>query len=316
MGPPGVQQPVATGEEEGLRGRTRMERAGAGRRARVHSDRASEHTDVECPGPTGMLAQGRMKHDEIKAVLFDLGDTLLEFGKFSTTRAFLEGARSTHAFLLEQGQPVSCFAWYFFRNLVRLRTKYLIADLTRRDFDSLEVLKEVGAKLGVQLSADQWQEFAWLWYEPLSRRARIEEGLPESLARLVGMGLKLGIVSNTFVNRATLQRQLQLVGVLEFFPVQLYSYEFHVRKPSTEIFRIAAAQIAERPQNILFVGDRIDNDVLPALATGMWAALKEAYTNQGQKVPPAAWRIGRLAELPALIEQINASAAQTASTQS
>jgi putative hydrolase of the HAD superfamily len=256
-----------------------------------------------------------MAHDEIKAVLFDLGDTVLEFGKFSTIKAFLEGARSTHAFLLDHGQPVACFAWYFLRNLVRLRVKYLIADLTRRDFDSLEVLKEVGAKLGVQLSPEDWQQFAWLWYEPLSRRARIEPGLQESLTRLTGMGLKLGIVSNTFVNRATLQRQLQLVGLLEFFPVQLYSYEYHVRKPSTELFQIAADKIAERPQNILFVGDRIDNDVLPALESGMRAALKEAYTNRGKRVPPAALRIGRLAELPDLIEQINASAAQTAATQ-
>jgi len=198
---------------------------------------------------------------------------------------------------------------------VRLRTKYLIADLACRDFDSLEVLREVGAKLGVQLSCAQWEQFAWLWYEPLSRRARIEEGLPESLTRLTGMGLKLGIVSNTFVNRASLQRQLQLVGLLEFFPVQLYSYEYHVRKPSTKLFQIAAEKIGERPQNILFVGDRIDNDVLPALAIGMRAALKEAYTNRGKRVPPAALRIGRLAELPALIEQINASAAQTAATQ-
>ncbi len=255
-----------------------------------------------------------MAYGEIKAVLFDLGETLLDFGKFSTTRAFLEGARSTYAFLRDHGQPVSCFAWYFFRNLVRLRTKYLIADVTRRDFDSLEVLKEVGAKLGVKLSPEDWKQFAWLWYEPLSRRARIEDGLPESLACLMRMGLKLGIVSNTFVNRASLQRQLQLVGLLEFFPVQLYSYEYHVRKPSTELFQIAAEKIAERPQNILFVGDRIDNDILPALKSGMRAVLIEAYTNQGKRVPPTALRIGRLAELPALIEQINASVAQTAST--
>ena len=215
----------------------------------------------------------------------------------------------------DHGQPVHCFAWYFLSNLVRLRTRYLIADLRRQDFDSLEVLRAVGVKLGVILSPEDWKQFAWLWYEPLSRRARIEEGLEESLARLTRMGLKLGIVSNTFVNRASLQRQLQLVGLLEFFPVQLYSYEYHVRKPSTELFQIAAEKIGERPQNILFVGDRIDNDVVPALRSGMRAALKEAYTNRGKKLPPAALKIRRLAELPALIEQINASAAQTASTQ-
>ena len=129
------------------------------------------------------------------------------------------------------------------------------------------------------------------------------------------MGLKLGIVSNTFVNRASLAQHLRLLGLLEFFPVQLYSYEFHVRKPSTEIFRIAAGKIGERPQNILFVGDRIDNDIRPALASGMRAALKEAYTNEGRKAPDATIRIRRLAELPALIERINAAHAQTASTQ-
>jgi HAD superfamily hydrolase (TIGR01549 family) len=257
-----------------------------------------------------------MAHQEIKAVLFDLGDTLLEFGKVKTTHAFLEGARRTHAFLKEHDQPVACFPWYFLRNLVRLRLKYFVADLLRRDFDSLVVLQEVGTKLGVRLSQEQWEQFAWLWYEPLSRCARIEPGLPQTLDSLRRMGLKLGIVSNTFVTRASLAQHLRLLGLLEFFPVQLYSYEFHVRKPHTEIFRIAADRIGERAQNILFVGDRIDNDIQPALATGMRAALKEAHTNRGKKVPAAAWRIGRLAELPTLIEQINAAQTQTAATQS
>jgi len=115
--------------------------------------------------------------------------------------------------------------------------------------------------------------------------------------------------------RVALRVLIRRGGLLEFFPVQLYSYEYHVRKPSTELFQIAAEKIGERPQNILFVGDRIDNDVLPALKSGMRAALKEAYTNRGRKLPPAALKIRRLAELPALIEQINAVAAQTASTQ-
>ncbi len=112
------------------------------------------------------------------------------------------------------------------------------------------------------------------------------------------MGLKLGIVSNTFVTRTSLAQHLRLLGLLEFFPVQLYSYEFHVRKPSTEIFRIAATKIGEPAPNILFVGDRIDNDIAPALASGMHAALKEAHTNRGKKIPPAALRIsppGRVA---------------------
>ena len=55
------------------------------------------------------------------------------------------------------------------------------------------------------------------------------------------------------------------------------------------------------------MGDRIDNDIRPALRNGMTAVLKEAYTNAGRKAPPGTLRIRRLAELPALIERINAA---------
>jgi HAD superfamily hydrolase (TIGR01549 family) len=250
----------------------------------------------------------------INAVLFDLGDTILEFGPVSKTKAFLAGAKATHAFLKDHGQPVSCFAWYFLRNLVRLRMKYLISNLTHKDFDSFLVLQAVGARLGVKLSHEQWEEFAWLWYESLGHCARIEEGLAGTLDALKRMGLKLGIVSNTFVNRSSLERQLRELGLLDFFSVQVYSYELHIRKPSPEIFRIAAGKIGEPTGNILFVGDRIDNDILPSLESGMRAALKDAYTNKGKKTPAGAMRIRRLAELPALIEQINASKAQASLT--
>ncbi len=255
-----------------------------------------------------------MKHDEIKAVLFDLGDTILEFGRVNKVKAFLVGARSTYAFLKDHEQPVSSFPWYFLRNLVRLRTRYVISNLLHKDFDSLYLLQTVGARLGVSFSPEQWEQFAWLWYEPLSRYATIEEGLAQTLDTLTRMGLKLGIVSNTFVNRTSLQHHLRELGLLDFFSMQLYSYELHVRKPSPEIFRVAAARIGEPARQILFVGDRIDNDIRPALENGMKAVLKEAYTNAGRKAPPGTWKIRRLAELPALIERINASQAQTSLT--
>jgi FMN phosphatase YigB (HAD superfamily) len=42
-----------------------------------------------------------MHPHEIKAVLFDLGDTLVNFGKVNTTKLVLQGARSSHEFLKE-----------------------------------------------------------------------------------------------------------------------------------------------------------------------------------------------------------------------
>jgi len=247
-----------------------------------------------------------MPDDRIRAVLFDLGDTILNFGRVNTTRAFLQGARATHAYLREHGQHAGAFPCYFILNLVRLRLRYLMANITHRDFNSLEVLQTVGARKGVNLSPRQWEQFAWLWYEPLSRCAQVEEDIQQTLDRLRSLGLKLGIVSNTFVSRFSLEKHLRMLGILDFFTMQLYSHEVDVRKPSREIFRIAAERIGEPVTKILVVGDRIDNDIRPALENGMTAVLKEAYTNEGKDLPPGALRVRRLSELPALIEALNA----------
>ncbi len=244
---------------------------------------------------------------EIKAVLFDLGETLLTFGKVRSTGLILQGARSSHRYLKEQAQPAGSFPGYFLRYLVRLRIRHFLAEFRGKDFDSLALLQEVGRKEGVDFSRQQWEEVIWRWYEPLSVLAQVEPDLHETLAKLTDAGLSLGIVSNTFVNRASLDRQLKSLGLLDFFPMRLYSYELAMRKPDPRVFRVAAERIGQAPENILFVGDRIDMDVRPALACGMAAALKDAYTNQGKATPPGAERIRDISELPALVGRINAS---------
>jgi len=253
-----------------------------------------------------------MHPHEIKAVLFDLGDTLLDFGKVNTTRLVLQGARASHEFLKELGQPVGSFAGYFMRYLVRLRIRYFLSEYTGRDFDSLALLEKVGRKEGMTCSREQWEEVIWHWYKPLSELARIESDLKETLSDLKALGLKLGIVSNTFVNRASLERHLENLGIRDFFSVRMYSYELGLRKPDMRIFKIAAEKIGEAFENILFVGDRIDADIRPALKGGMAAALKEAYTNAGKQTPPGAWKIQQISELLGLIEKTNAAAVQTA----
>ena len=93
--------------------------------------------------------------------------------------------------------------------------------------------------------------------------------------------------------------------MLDFFPYRLYSYQFEFRKPDRRIFQAAADRMSEPAENILFVGDRIDKDIEPALKAGMRAVLKSAYTNVGKNVPAGVWEIDRIAGLPAIIENVN-----------
>lgn len=247
-----------------------------------------------------------MQDKQVKAVLFDLGETILNFGKVNATWLFREGAKLSYQFLKDEGQPVGNFEFYCWRNLLSLRLRHIISNLKNKDFDSLVLLRGIGTKRGIRLNRQQWRQFAWLWYEPLARVARIEPNIKETLKSLKNLGLKLGIVSNTFVNASSLEQHLEQIEILDFFPVRLYSYQFDFRKPDLRIFKVAAEKIGEAMENILFVGDRIDKDVEPALQCGMHAVLKKAYTNNGKLPPNGVPKITRLSELPALIGTINA----------
>jgi HAD superfamily hydrolase (TIGR01509 family) len=139
----------------------------------------------------------------------------------------------------------------------------------------------------------------------LSRIGRLEPGIKETLTAIKKLGIKLGIVSNTFVHCSSLERHLEQLSILGFFSARVYSSEVKFRKPDVRIFKAAAEKIGEKLENIMFVGDRIDTDIRPAMKAGMQAVLKTAYTNSGRKAPEGAWEIRQLSELPGIIEEIN-----------
>jgi putative hydrolase of the HAD superfamily len=246
-------------------------------------------------------------NNQIKAVLFDLGETLLDFGRIKPTRLFREGAKLSYDYLKSCGQPVGNFEYYCWSNLIALRLRHFISNITKNDINSSALLRHIGTKKGIKLSAEQWRYFAWLWYEPLSKLAATDPKIKETLISLKGLGLKLGILSNTFVNAHSIEKHMKQLGILDFFSVRMYSYQFDFRKPDLRIFKVAVERIGEAVENILYVGDRIDMDIKPALKIGFIPVLKAAYTNVGKTTPDGAWKINQISELPALIKKINSA---------
>ena len=49
------------------------------------------------------------------------------------------------------------------------------------------------------------------------------------------------------------------------------SARWGVEKPSPAFFDRVSAEVGLRPEQVAYVGDRLDNDVLPAKAAGMFA---------------------------------------------
>ena len=133
--------------------------------------------------------------------------------------------------------------------------------------------------LGVERPALEW------WSTDL-----YPDALP-CLARLRGLGFRVGAFGNTPADAEELFRaHVDVVGS---------SGRWGVQKPSPAFFRRIADEIGCNPGEIAYVGDRVDNDVEPALLAGMVAVhVRRGPWGHLHQPPPSAVRIRSLAELP------------------
>ena len=76
-----------------------------------------------------------MPDKKIKALLFDLGDTLLDFGKINPGEIFRQGARLSYDFLKSCSQPVGSFKYYCLWNMAALQFRRIVSNITRNDFN-------------------------------------------------------------------------------------------------------------------------------------------------------------------------------------
>ena len=111
------------------------------------------------------------------------------------------------------------------------------------------------------------------------------------LAVLRGRGLRVGAVGNTLTSAEDLLRDhVDLVGS---------SARWGVEKPAPAFFERIVSECGVDAEAIAYVGDRVDNDVEPALAAGMVAVhIRRGPWGHLQEPPPEALAVSSLAELP------------------
>ena len=257
------------------------------------------------------LELARVMTRRIKGIFFDLGDTLLEFGKVDIRSAFEAGAGLAHEYLTGLGHKLPPLAKYHRQQLWAIRWNYFKSKFTQREFNSLDLLGRLSARMGHNLTPQQTAELAWLWYKPLSECATIEDGLTETLSTLKQAGLTLGIISNTFVPGEVLDRHLEREGLLEFLPIRIYSCDVRYRKPNPAVFRIALERTGLAAGETMFVGDSPHADIRGADLAGMISVLKDPTGRYNTTMAGATYRIARIAELPPIVADQGALAGRS-----
>jgi putative hydrolase of the HAD superfamily len=217
----------------------------------------------------------------IDAVLFDLGDTIIDFGvgRREAELLFRQGARLTYRFLSNRHNNLPSFEQYFRVHYRYLRRAWIWSKVSRRDFSYAEVLARAAVILGIPVSAEELADLAWLWYQPIGDASHVDSGVSGMLTQLRNAGTKLAIVSNTFVPPHCLDRHLREEGLLEFFPVRIYSSSVRYRKPHPRIFEMALSEVGVQANRAIFIGDLLSTDIAGAKRAGMRTVWKPARHN-------------------------------------
>jgi FMN phosphatase YigB (HAD superfamily) len=116
------------------------------------------------------------------------------------------------------------------------------------------------------------------------------------LAALRAQGLRLGAAGNMYSHHEEFLRpHVDFVGSSE---------RWGVEKPDAGFFVHVVEEAGVPAGEILYVGDRVDNDVVPARAAGLHALRIRRGAHARHESPPGVITIGSLTELPEAFERV------------
>jgi HAD superfamily hydrolase (TIGR01549 family) len=152
---------------------------------------------------------------------------------------------------------------------------------------------ELWRHLGIDEPPPSWNEISY----------SVDDLYPdafECLERTRELGFRVGIVGN---QTETLERWARESAL----PADVISSSagLGVRKPDPAFYRKVVELMGSEPSEVAYVGDRIDNDVVPALGAGLVAVhVRRGPWGRLQDAPAGAIVVESLAEVPAVLEPL------------
>ncbi len=137
------------------------------------------------------------------------------------------------------------------------------------EIDIAAVMRRSFAEQGVDLTDDDLRLFLRSIHDVWASYYSLASSTHALLEALRNRGLRLALVSNTASPEWLLQPVLESQGLVERLDAVVLSSEVGKRKPHPAIFERALAELEVQAGEALFVGDRLDADVLGASRVGM-----------------------------------------------
>lgn len=243
----------------------------------------------------------------LRGVLLDYGHTLVDWvwedvlaslGEvYAGHRRYLE--RFSFAHLPPADELKEAVALRMYREM---DASYQRQELEERDW--LATFNTCLRDAGLELPPEALHELVRREHAAFCRAARLPDEVLAVLDELNGRGLRLALVSNMDLLGDLLVQEPPVRDLDPLVPVKVYSSGVGVRKPHPRIYETALAGVGLAPAEVLFVGDRVREDVRAPRSLGMRAALTHQFRQEDDPLQEADYRLTSLRDLLDIVDRL------------
>ena len=231
--------------------------------------------------------------NRVKAVIFDIDNTLYDYDAAHAIAFEALTACAGDALSLDPGEFARLHSQAE-RELAN-RCGGNCAALHNRLLRYQVLLEGLGRPVGLA------PKLAKVYWSTFMEALRPDPGAARALARLRGMGLKVGIGTNMTADYQ--YEKLERMGLMPCVDFMVTSEEVTAEKPDRRLFDACARKAGCEAGACVFVGDSLSKDVKGAMDAGMRAMWLCRPGQDPAKAIPGAAVVRALDEIPDLISQ-------------
>lgn len=251
----------------------------------------------------------------LKAILFDLDDTLIDWSRFTDGWDKMEANHLQNVCrYLTSLHPLPDTRVYIEEYVRRTRDAWVEGRNSLRAPHLGRLLVDTAVAVGVPVDKIDMQACldAYAWKSV--NNTRLFPEVIEMLTHFQQQGLMLGIITNSFHPMSLRDQELRDYGILEFFPdCRITAADAGYLKPHPEIFDFALKKLGISADEAVYVGDNPVADIAGAQGAGLMAVLRRKIdrlpATSGLVIPDAS--IASLTELPDVLSKLFAEQYQS-----
>lgn len=219
--------------------------------------------------------------ERVRAVIFDYGDTLGDLAvaerRLLETYDEIRGLLTTQATLEVPAAAdlVQRITVHVMRTVGESYKRHELEEL-----DAVTLFEEALGAIGLVVPRELAQRIHELEYRAIVSERTVPEENLATLEQLRWRGLRLGLVSNAHFLPSLMLEDFERMGLTARIDATVISSQVGVRKPHPEIYRTALAALDVAPQEAVFVGDKMREDVIGPQGLGMRAVLTHQFRQE------------------------------------